>query len=254
MSKMGLADLHIHTNHSDGWPTPIEVVEHANAATHLDVIAITDHDTIEGALRAADHAARASRVKVVVGEEVSSRQGHILGLFLEKGIRPGLSASATIDEIHSQGGLAIAAHPFWRTAGMAGRLGGSIHGVGWLAAELDFDAVEIDNSTPGLGFANLLASRLSLAAGRPGIGASDAHILEAVGKSTTRFRGTSPRALRTAILKGAVSVVQSRYEVAALLRYLAWSLNHERVASVEAQQPGASAGRTETAVTAALGA
>lgn len=249
---MGLADLHIHTNHSDGWPSPIEVVDHAARMTQLDVIAVTDHDTIEGALRAAEHAARGSRVTVVIGEEVSSRQGHILGLFLEKRIRPGMSAAATIDEIHSQGGLAIAAHPFWRTIGMAQRVGGPVHGVGWLAAELDFDAVEVDNSTPGLGFANLLASRLALASGQAGIGASDAHILDAIGKSATRFRGKSPRALRTAIQKRAVRSVQTRYEVGALVRYLAWSLNHERVASVHAQLPGDRLRRTKAS--AALGA
>ncbi|MDQ6691353.1 MAG: PHP domain-containing protein, partial [Candidatus Dormibacteraeota bacterium] len=148
MPKLGFADLHIHTSFSDGWPTPVEVVDHVTRDRQLDVIAITDHDTIEGALRAADHAARASRIAVIVGEEVSSRQGHILGLFLNKRVRPGLSAAATIDEIHSQGGLAIAAHPFWRTARMAQRLRGPVHGVGWLAAELEFDAIEVENSTP----------------------------------------------------------------------------------------------------------
>ena len=115
---------------------------------------------------------------------------------------------------------------------MAERFGGPVHGIGWLAAELDFDAVEVENSTPGLGFANILARRLADGAGCSCVGGSDAHILEAIGKSATAFKGRSPRALRSAIEKGTTVPISSRYEVSALLRYLAWTLNHERVATV----------------------
>jgi predicted metal-dependent phosphoesterase TrpH len=235
MPARGLADLHLHTSYSDGWPSPAQVVDHVTLETDLALIAVTDHDTIEGALRAAEHSARTGGVPVIVGEEVSSRQGHILGLFLERRVAPGLSAAATVDEIHSQGGLAIAAHPFWRTKRMAKRFGGPVHGIGWLAAELDFDAVEVENSTPGLGFANILARRLADGAGCACVGGSDAHILEAVGKSATAFNGRTPRALRSAIERGKTVPVRSRYEVSALLRYLAWGLNHERVASIREQ-------------------
>jgi predicted metal-dependent phosphoesterase TrpH len=231
MTARGLADLHLHTSYSDGWPSPAQVVDHVTLETDLAVIAITDHDTIEGALRAADHSARTGGVPVIVGEEVSSRQGHILGIFLEGPVRPGLSAAATVDEIHRQGGLAVAAHPFWRTRRMAERFGGPVHGIGWLAADLDFDAVEVENSTPGLGLANILAQRLADGARCACLGGSDAHILEAIGKSATAFLGRTPRALRSAIEKGRVSPVRSRYEVSALLRYVAWGLNHERVAN-----------------------
>src|SRR5579872_5349601 len=95
MVARGRADLHMHTTASDGWPTPQELVDHARRAA-LDVIAVTDHDTIEGALRAAEHAAKRSKLQVVVGEEVSSRDGHIVGLFLDRRVRPGMSASATV--------------------------------------------------------------------------------------------------------------------------------------------------------------
>src|ERR1700738_1359564 len=138
MPARGLAALHLHTSYSDGWPSPAEVVDHVTLETSLDVIAITDHDTIEGALRAAEHSERTAGVPVIAGEEVSSRQGHILGLFLERRIPPGLSAAATVDEIHNQGGLAIAAHPFWRTTRMVQRLGGTVHGIGWPGAQLAF--------------------------------------------------------------------------------------------------------------------
>src|SRR5260370_21658675 len=111
MPARGRADLHMHTTASDGWPAPHELVDYASA-TSLDVIAVTDHDTIEGALRAADHAARRSKVQVVIGEEVSSRDGHIVALFIARRIRPGMSAAATVHAIHHQGGLARAAPSF----------------------------------------------------------------------------------------------------------------------------------------------
>src|SRR5205807_212632 len=78
--------------------------------------------------------------------------------------RPGMSAAATLHAIHDQGGLAFAAHPFWRTEGSRRRR--SVHGVGWLAAELDFDAIEVENATPGFYLFNQLAARLNVGAGK----------------------------------------------------------------------------------------
>src|SRR5438093_4926196 len=147
MKSRSRADLHMHTNCSDGWPSPAELVDRVIARTDLRVIAVTDHDTLEGALRATERAAKTGGVEVVIGEEVSSRDGHILGLFLEHRVRPGMSARATVEAIHRQGGVAVAAHPFWRTDRQA--RGSRAHGVGWEAVELDFDATEVENSTPG---------------------------------------------------------------------------------------------------------
>ena len=225
----GRADLHMHTTFSDGWPSPRELVDHARA-TGLDLIAVTDHDTIEGAMRAADYAASRSRVEVVVGEEVSSRDGHIVGLFLERRIRPGMSAAATVHAIHDQGGLAIAVHPFWRTQRRT--RGGPVHGVGWLAAELDFDAIEVENATPGFYFFNQLARRLNLGLGRAEVGGSDAHIVDAVGRAYTKFPGRTASALRDAIEKGKTAAARRRYRAMGLMRYAAWGLNHERYVAV----------------------
>jgi len=228
MPARGLADLHLHTCFSDGWPTPTDLVEHARE-TALDVIAITDHDTIEGALRAADLAAGLKHApQVIVGEEVSSRDGHILGLFLERRVRPGMSAAATVHAIHAQGGLAIAAHPFWRTARQVnGR--GRVDGVGWLAAELDFDAVEVENSTPGFYLFNQMAHRLTEGAGVAEVGNSDAHILDAVGRAYTSFRGRTAADLRDAIVSRRTRAHRRRYRALGLVRYAAWGLNHQRV-------------------------
>ncbi len=229
MPSRGRADLHMHTTFSDGWPEPSELVDHA-CTLGLDVIAVTDHDSIEGALRAAEHAERHRRTEVIVGEEISSRNGHIVGLFLERRVRPGMSAAATVHAIHDQGGLAVAVHPFWRTQRRAG--GGVVHGVGWLAAELDFDAVEIENATPGLYLFNQLARRLNAGLGSAEIGGSDAHILDAVGRAYTEFPGRTRKALRTAIETGKTEAGRRRYRAMGLMRYAAWGLNHERYVAV----------------------
>ena len=225
MVLRGRADLHLHTTASDGWPAPHQLVDYARA-TRLDVIAVTDHDTIEGALRAADYAAGFSKLHVVIGEEVSSRDGHIVALYVERRIRPGMSAAATVHAIHEQGGLAVAVHPFWRTQRRIRN--GRVHGVGWLAAELDFDAVEVENATPGFYVFNQLARRLNMGLGSAELGGSDAHILDAVGRAFTMFPGKTPKALRTAIESATTVAGRTRYRALGLMRYAAWGLNHER--------------------------
>jgi predicted metal-dependent phosphoesterase TrpH len=227
MVPWGRADLHLHTTASDGWPTPAQLVDHAARRARLNVIAVTDHDTIEGALRAADHATRrAKKLHLIVGEEVSSLDGHIVGLFLERRVRPGMSAAATVHAIHEQGGLAIAAHPFWRTQRKVSS--GAAHGVGWLAADLDFDAIEVENATPGFFVLNQLAHRLNLGLGAAEVGCSDAHIVDAVGRAFTEFPGTTAEALRKAIESGNTRARRRRYQAVGLMRYAAWGLNHQR--------------------------
>ena len=230
MKTRSRADLHMHTSCSDGWPAPSELVDHAIARTDLRVIAITDHDTLDGALRAADRAAKTGGIEVVIGEEVSSRNGHILGLFLERRVRPGMSAAATLHAIHDQGGLAIAPHPFWRTVPRVSN-GGVVHGVGWLAAELEFDAIEVENATPGFYVFNRMARRLNLGLGAAETGSSDAHILDAIGRAYTEFRGRTAADLRRAIEARDTVAGRSRYKAVGLMRYAAWGFNHQRYAA-----------------------
>jgi len=229
MPSRGRADLHMHTTFSDGWPEPHELVDRARSAG-LDVIAVTDHDTIEGALRAAEYSSSRRGLEVVVGEEVSSRDGHIVGLFLARRIRPGMSAAATVNAIHDQGGLAVAVHPFWRTQRRS--RGGPVHGVGLLATELDFDAVEVENATPGFYFFNQLARRLNAGLSSAELGGSDAHILDAVGRAYTEFPGRTGKALRSAIEQAKTTAGRRRYRALGLMRYAAWGLNHERYVAV----------------------
>jgi predicted metal-dependent phosphoesterase TrpH len=198
-ARFGLADIHMHTNASDGMPTPQELLDHVEQRTNLDVIAITDHDTLEGALRARDLVEAGDyRFQLIVGEEVSTREGHLLGLFLEKRIAPGLSIERSIDLIHEQGGLAIVAHPFHRMFRFSvqrkvmDRLVRQPH--------VHPDGIEtLNGSFAGIG-ANRVAMTLSRRVYRwAETGGSDAHTLTAIGCARTRFAGVSAEELRAAL-------------------------------------------------------
>ncbi|PKQ16153.1 MAG: phosphotransferase [Actinobacteria bacterium HGW-Actinobacteria-7] len=191
------ADLHVHTTASDGTANPEELLEWASEATDLSVVAICDHNTNEGALEAAALAHR-FRVDVIVGQEVESSDGHILGLWTPELIPAELDAHETVARIHAQGGLAIAAHPFaprwWHKHGLC-RGERSVYDC------VDYDGVEVANSTPLLFLANFRARGYHRAnADRlAATGGSDAHMLSVVGTSRTIFPGTTQDDLRRAI-------------------------------------------------------
>jgi predicted metal-dependent phosphoesterase TrpH len=195
----GRADLHIHTLASDGVSSVAEILERAEAAG-LDVIAITDHERIDAA-----HAARAMaqtrgmRVQVVVGEEISTRGGHVLALFTEKRIRPWSSLRLAIAQIHDQGGLAIVAHPLvpYPLTCASGR------SIRRLLDDPDAavhpDGVEAFNPTTAGTRWGARAPRFVADLGVAALGSSDAHRAEDVGQAVTTFEGTTPADLRRAI-------------------------------------------------------
>lgn len=113
---MGLADPHCHTTASDGMVSPAELVAAARAAG-LDLIAITDHDTMRNAAEVHERGGEAG-LAVVMGMEVTTRwpaQTHVLGWFLREPVRSGMSLEDTVDAIHAQDGLVILPHPFMPT-------------------------------------------------------------------------------------------------------------------------------------------
>ena len=111
--RTGRADLHIHTVASDGTAGGRrDPRARGGPRATLDVIAITDHERIDAALAARAIAVdRGLPVEVVVGEEVTTRGGHLLALFIEERIRPYRSLRDTIAAVHDAGGLAVPAHP-----------------------------------------------------------------------------------------------------------------------------------------------
>jgi predicted metal-dependent phosphoesterase TrpH len=110
---MPLADPHCHTTASDGMVSPQELVDAAVKA-HVDLIAVTDHDTMASVKEVQERGAAAG-LQVVSGQEVTTKwpaQTHVMGWFLEKQIKRGLSLEDSVAAIHDQGGLAIIPHPF----------------------------------------------------------------------------------------------------------------------------------------------
>lgn len=113
LNPMPIADPHCHTLASDGMVTPAQLVEGAVQAG-LDLIAVTDHDTMS-AVRDVKERGEAAGLSVVAGQEVTTKwpaQTHVLGWFLERPVKRGMTLGDTVDAIHEQGGLAILPHPF----------------------------------------------------------------------------------------------------------------------------------------------
>ena len=110
--ERGKADMHIHTLYSDGTADVQSLLDHVERETDLDLVAITDHERIDGALRAREiHAAGDYSFGLVVGEEITTRRGHLLALFLSERVPALRPLRETLERVHDQGGIAIAAHP-----------------------------------------------------------------------------------------------------------------------------------------------
>jgi predicted metal-dependent phosphoesterase TrpH len=200
--RHGRADLHIHSLASDGTASVVEIIEHVEHRTNLDVIAITDHERIDGAIAARAMArARRYRIEVVVGEEVTTRGGHLLALFIEQRIPPLLSLRATVARVHEQGGLAIPAHPL-----VPFPLCASAAAIRRLLADPDPiyhpDGLEVFNpTTTGRPWHRRVAA-FARETGLAAIGNSDAHLVGAIGQGSTTFPGTTADELRRAIVEG----------------------------------------------------
>ena len=198
-AQQSRADLHVHTTWSDGAQRPEAVV--AAASGRVDVLAITDHDEIRGALAAREYARRQPGlgVDVVVGEEISTLNGHLIGLFLEERVPPGLTALRTIELIRSQGGLAVAAHPFHPVRGSTR----GHRAIGQMVPDLPLDALEVVNNAGVFSWLyDAWAALRNTEWMLPVSGGSDAHHVWYVGSAVTRFDGRDAAALRRALVSG----------------------------------------------------
>ena len=107
--------FHVHTDYSDDSNISISHLIDACAHRKVNCIAVTDHDTIAGARELAAHAGPSLRV--IIGEEISTIDGHLIGLFLRERIEPGMPVRRSAEAIHDQGGLVVVPHPFNRIFG-----------------------------------------------------------------------------------------------------------------------------------------
>ena len=197
--RVGRADMHIHSIASDGTASAAEILDYVENHTDLDVIAIADHERIEAALECRRLAReRGSRVDVVVAEEVTTRSGHLLGVFLEARLKRGERLETTVAEIHEQGGLAIVPHPFSAfTKGMRKHAIMRVH----LSNDplVYWDALEGYNPSTAGRYGRAATIRLAGQLGLAVVGNSDGHTLDTIGDGRTHFPGSTAEDYRRAI-------------------------------------------------------
>jgi predicted metal-dependent phosphoesterase TrpH len=218
------ADIHIHTNYSDGLAGVAATLEHVARKTDLRVIAITDHDTIAGALQARQ-IARDFGVEVIVGEEVSTAEGHLLALFIDHWLPPGRPAAETIAAVHAQGGLCIAAHAFDPLIDSLGSSGLAARCTGVRAGEWPLDGVEAFNAGSWLAASNRRADAFGASLGLARCGGSDSHSLATVGRGYTLFPGSSADDFYRAIVRGQTAPGGTRWRFQDYLEIVTYRAN-----------------------------
>jgi predicted metal-dependent phosphoesterase TrpH len=200
---LGKADMHLHTLYSDGTASVQAVLDHVESATDLDLVAITDHERIDGALRAREiHAGGGYSFELIVGEEITTRRGHVLALFLTERVPALRPLPETLERIHDQGGIAIAPHSLAPLTPSLGR-----RSLLWSHGAADprhrLDAIELMNpSTAGRSRRGARDRLNADTLGLPAVGNSDAHVLEGIGTAWTWFPGATAADYRAAIDAG----------------------------------------------------
>ncbi len=219
------ADIHMHTNLGDGWASPAQVIKVA-VNRGVPLIAITDHDHVEGAKRIADLLARQPDIplQMITGVEVSTRQGHLLGLFVHKAPKAMRPVEESIDAIKEQGGLVVVAHPFGRLVPSLSRA--KIEAL--LGKGYTIDGIEVYNPSPANASMRLAVRAANQQWGLAETGGSDAHFWQHIGSAYTLFPGTTPDDLRRAILErtarsGGQEIPLARLSPGAYVAQCAWS-------------------------------
>lgn len=190
-------DMHTHTEFSPDSRTQLSRFAAAAKASGLGAVCVTDHNTIDGALRLRE---METGLRVVVGEEIYSSDGEIIGLFLEGAVPPHLPAAETMDRIHAQGGLVYIPHPFSRNRLRHMKLE-------QLNALVDrIDAVEVFNAREMSKTSNAKALAFALTHAKPGGVGSDSHRRSELGRAYVEIADfTTPAELLEALRQGTVT-------------------------------------------------
>ena len=200
--RLGRADLHVHSLASDGTSSVEEILGFVEEQGFLDVLAIADHERIDAALAARAMAEdRGLRFEVVIGEEITTRGGHLLGLFLERPVPALRGLRWSIEAIHDQGGLAIPAHPL---------VPYPLCAQGFVLRRLLAsdnpavrpDAIETFNPTALGRYRHGQVVAFGAEHGLAQVGNSDAHHFSQIGSGWTSFEGRTAEDVRHAILAG----------------------------------------------------
>jgi predicted metal-dependent phosphoesterase TrpH len=164
------ADLHVHSTHSDDGRQTVEELLKRCGELGIGVVAITDHNTIKAHLNGGP----STPIIVIPAMEITTEGGHVLALGIKEEIPRGLSVKETLDRIHRADGIAVAAHPFRWFSGVGEKI----------ARDNDFDAIEVFNGR-SKDRVNAKAKRLAKKLALPGVGGSDAHNIESIGRAYT---------------------------------------------------------------------
>jgi predicted metal-dependent phosphoesterase TrpH len=199
-------DLHCHTSASfDSLSDPVKVAR-AAAARGLTHLIVSDHETTTGAFKARDGAP--DGLTVIVGQEIRTADGDLIGAFLEQPVPPGLPATDAIAAVRDQGGLVGIPHPF-------DRFRGSLLKDQRMAALAPLvDWVEVHNARL-IGSGNERAVAFAHEHGRPGVAVSDAHTITEVGVAYTILDGdpSTPAGLLVALPSAELVTGRATYVV-----------------------------------------
>jgi predicted metal-dependent phosphoesterase TrpH len=195
-TKLHKADLHLHTNLGDGTASPARLLQEAKRHG-LKVIAVTDHDHMEGAKRVQELLDRTGGdIQMIWGCEVTSRQGHFLGLFMKRPVKFLTHVEGAIEAIKEQGGLCIIPHPMGRLVPSL-----SLKKIEELLNRgYPIDGIELYNPSPANASVRARVRELNRQWGFAATGSSDAHFWQHIGAGYTLFPGETADDLRQAIL------------------------------------------------------
>jgi hypothetical protein len=191
-------ELHCHSHYSKGKKIPVEGLDspaqmvRAAKRLGLEGLALTDHSTHSG-WKEASLEAKKQNIIFIPGIEISSREGHILGLGLTDYVKSGLPVEETLDRVREQGAVSIAAHPF------------DIRREGIGKASLKADAIEAFNSMNLDRVSNRLSRKLALQNSMPTVSGSDAHTKEMLGTCINHIDAQDLDSVLKAIRSGRVA-------------------------------------------------
>ena len=224
--QLARADLHLHTNLGDGTASPARVLAEARRRG-LKVIAVTDHDHMEGAKRLQDLMDRegVTDIELIWGVEATTRDGHFIGLFIKKAPRFLARVEDAIASIKDQGGLCVIPHPMGRLVPSLSRR--KIEEL--LTRGYPIDAIELYNPSPANASVREVVRKLNGGWGLAETGSSDAHFWQHIGAGYTRFPGATAADVRQALLdhtarEGGQERPPERLPVSAYVAQNVWSL------------------------------
>lgn len=192
-------ELHCHSHYSKGekipWEafmSPRDIMKLANRKGIFGV-AITDHDTT-GAWKEAKRAAKEYGIVFISGIEISTKNGHVLGVGLNEHIPKKLPLEDTVEMIHDQGGISVAAHPY------------DIRGQGVKGGVKHVDAVEVFNAMNLDRLSNMLAFNKAEEHGKSMVAGSDSHTSDMFGLAVNEVDAYDADGVISEIRKGKVTL------------------------------------------------